>query len=59
MHTIEAATKAAVAMHDVRVPRATGADLRSGITVEMRRVLAADVARWANLVKEKHVTFEQ
>jgi hypothetical protein len=37
----------------------TGAELRRGTTLEMRRVLAADVAKWGHLVKEKHITFER
>ncbi len=31
----------------------------SGSAEEMRQVLAADIAKWAKLVKEKHITFEQ
>ena len=60
VQTIEAAIKDAVAMPDVRARlESTGADLRSGTAAEMRQVLAADVAKWATLVKEKHITFEQ
>ena len=60
VQTIEAAIKDAVAMPDVRARlELTGADLRSGTAAEMRQVLAADIAKWATLVKEKHITFEQ
>jgi tripartite-type tricarboxylate transporter receptor subunit TctC len=58
--TIEAAIQEAVAMPDVRTRfESTGAKLRSGTAEEMRQVLAADIAKWAKLVKEKHITFEQ
>ena len=54
--TIEAAIKEAVAMPDVRARfEATGAVMRSGSAEEMRTVLAADVAKWAKLVKEKNI----
>jgi tripartite-type tricarboxylate transporter receptor subunit TctC len=57
---IEAAIKEAVAMPDVRARfDTTGADMRSGTAAEMRQVLAADIAKWAKLVKDKHITFEQ
>jgi tripartite-type tricarboxylate transporter receptor subunit TctC len=54
--TIEAAIKEAVAMPDVRARfESTGANMRSGSAEEMRNVLAADVAKWAKLVKEKNI----
>jgi tripartite-type tricarboxylate transporter receptor subunit TctC len=57
---IETAIKEAVAMPDVRTRfESTGANMRSGTAEEMRQVLAADIAKWARLVKEKHITFEQ
>ena len=60
VETIEAAIKDAVAMPDVRARlELTGADVRSGTAEEMRQVLATDIAKWATLVKEKHITFEQ
>ncbi len=47
-------------MPDVRARlESTGADVRSGTAAEMRQVLATDIAKWATLVKEKHITFEQ
>jgi tripartite-type tricarboxylate transporter receptor subunit TctC len=57
---IETAIKEAVAMPDVRTRfESTGANMRSGTAEEMRQVLAADIAKWARLVKEKHITFDQ
>jgi tripartite-type tricarboxylate transporter receptor subunit TctC len=54
--TIEAAIKEAVAMPDVRARfENAGADLRSGSAEELRQLLAADVAKWAKLVKEKDI----
>jgi tripartite-type tricarboxylate transporter receptor subunit TctC len=53
---IEAAIMEAVNMPDVRARfQATGADVRSGSADEMRQVLAADVAKWARLVKERAI----
>ncbi len=53
---IEAAIKEAVAMPDVRAHfEGIGAVVRSGTADEMRDVLAADVAKWATLVKEKNI----
>jgi tripartite-type tricarboxylate transporter receptor subunit TctC len=53
-NTIEAAIMEAVNMPDVRARfEATGANVRSGSADEMRQVLAADVAKWARLVKER------
>jgi tripartite-type tricarboxylate transporter receptor subunit TctC len=57
---IEAAIKEAVAMPDVRSHfEATGANMRSGTAEEMRQVLAADTAKWAKLVHDKHIVFDQ
>ena len=57
---IEAAIQAAVAMPDVRARfESTGANVRSGTAEELRQVLAADIAKWAKLVTEKHITFGQ
>jgi tripartite-type tricarboxylate transporter receptor subunit TctC len=57
---IETAIKEAVAMPDVRTRfESTGANMRSGTAEEMRQVLAADIAKWARLVKEKQIKFEQ
>jgi tripartite-type tricarboxylate transporter receptor subunit TctC len=56
--TIEAAIKEAVAMPDVRARlEITGANVRSGSAEEMRQLLAADVAKWAKLVKENNIKF--
>jgi tripartite-type tricarboxylate transporter receptor subunit TctC len=53
---IEAAIKEAVAMPDVRARfENTGADVRSGSAEELRQLLAADVAKWAKLVREKDI----
>jgi tripartite-type tricarboxylate transporter receptor subunit TctC len=55
-HTIESAIKEAAAMPDVRARfEATGAVVRSGTADEMRQLLAADVTKWAKLVKEKNI----
>jgi tripartite-type tricarboxylate transporter receptor subunit TctC len=57
---IEAAIQPAIAMPDVRARfELTGADVRSGSAEELRQVLAADIAKWAKLVTEKHITFGQ
>jgi tripartite-type tricarboxylate transporter receptor subunit TctC len=57
---IEAAIKEAVAMPDVRSRfEAAGANMRSGTAEEMRQVLAADTAKWAKLVRDKHIVFDQ
>ncbi len=57
---IEAAIQAAVALPDVRARfESTGANVRSGTAEELRQVLAADIAKWAKLVTEKHITFGQ
>jgi tripartite-type tricarboxylate transporter receptor subunit TctC len=58
--TIEAAIKEAVAMPDVRARlEATGAEVRSGTSAELRQLLANDVAKWARLVKDKNIKFTQ
>ena len=57
---IETAIQVAVAMPDVRARfELTGANVRSGTAEELRQVLAADIAKWAKLVTEKHITFGQ
>jgi tripartite-type tricarboxylate transporter receptor subunit TctC len=57
---IEAAIKEAVAMPDVRARfESTGGNVRSGTADELRQVIAADHAKWAKLVQDKHITFEQ
>jgi tripartite-type tricarboxylate transporter receptor subunit TctC len=54
--TIEAAIKDAVAAPDVRARfEALGANMRSGSAEEMRQQLAADVVKWATLVKDKNI----
>jgi tripartite-type tricarboxylate transporter receptor subunit TctC len=53
---IETAIKEAVAMPDVHARfESTGAVVRSGSAEEMRRVLAADVTKWAKLVHDKNI----
>jgi tripartite-type tricarboxylate transporter receptor subunit TctC len=55
---IESAIKEAVAMPDVRQRfESTGAVVRSGTAVEMQKLLAVDVAKWAKLVKDKNIKF--
>jgi tripartite-type tricarboxylate transporter receptor subunit TctC len=57
---IEAAITEAIAMPDVRSRfEATGANVRSGTAEEMRQVLAADTWKWAKLVQDKHIVFDQ
>jgi tripartite-type tricarboxylate transporter receptor subunit TctC len=57
---IEAAIKEAVAMPDVRARfAATGGNIRSGTAEELRQIIIADSAKWAKLVQERHLTFEQ
>lgn len=56
---LEAAIRDALAMPEVRARfEATGAVVRGGSAQEMRDVLAADIAKWAKLVADKHITFE-
>lgn len=58
--TIEAAIKDAVAMPDVRTRfESTGAVMRSGGAAELRQVLATDIGKWAKLVHDHHITFDQ
>jgi tripartite-type tricarboxylate transporter receptor subunit TctC len=53
---IENAIKEAAAMPEVRARfETTGAVVRSGSAEELRQLLAADVAKWAKLVKEKDI----
>jgi tripartite-type tricarboxylate transporter receptor subunit TctC len=57
---IEADIKEAVAAADVRTKlEAIGMDMRSGTAQEMRHVLAADIAKWGKLVKEKSIKVAQ
>jgi tripartite-type tricarboxylate transporter receptor subunit TctC len=57
---IEAAIKETVAMPDVRSRfESTGATMRSGTATEMRQVLAADIAKWAKLVHDRHIKFDE
>jgi tripartite-type tricarboxylate transporter receptor subunit TctC len=57
---IEAAIKEALAMPDVRARfEQSGMEVRSGSADEMRQVLAADIARWSKLVKEKNINIVQ
>jgi len=57
---IEADIKEAVAAADVRTKlEAIGMDMRSGTAQEMRQALAADIAKWGNLVKEKSIKVAQ
>jgi tripartite-type tricarboxylate transporter receptor subunit TctC len=57
---IEEAIKAAVALPDVRARfEAPGMEVRSGTADEMRRVLAADIAKWAKLVKDRNLQLGQ
>jgi len=57
---IEAAISEAIQMPDVRSRfESAGANMRSGSAEEMRQVLSTDIAKWGNLVREKHITFEQ
>jgi tripartite-type tricarboxylate transporter receptor subunit TctC len=55
---IEAAIKEAVTLPEVRARfETTGAVVRSGSAEELRQVLAADVAKWAKLAKDKDLKF--
>jgi tripartite-type tricarboxylate transporter receptor subunit TctC len=57
---IEAAIKEAVGMPDVRARFAsTGGNVRSGTGEELRQVIAADHAKWAKLVQDQHIVFDQ
>ena len=58
--TIEAAIKEAVAMPDVRMRfESTGGTVRSGSGEELRQIVAADRAKWARLVADQHIVFDQ
>lgn len=53
---IEADVKAALAMADVRERLENlGMDIRSGTGDELQKKLAADIQKWARLVKEKNI----
>jgi tripartite-type tricarboxylate transporter receptor subunit TctC len=53
---IEAAIKDAVAAPEVRARfETTGGNVQSGSAEQLRQVLAADVAKWAKLVKDKDI----
>ena len=57
---IEAGIEEAVAMPDVRSRfESTGAEMRSGTPTEMRQVLAADLVKWAKLVHDRHIKFDE
>jgi tripartite-type tricarboxylate transporter receptor subunit TctC len=57
---IEMAIKEAVALPDVRARfESTGAVARSGSAQELREFLATDLAKWANLVKERNIKLSQ
>ena len=57
---IEMAIKEATASPDVRARfESTGAVVRSGSARELREVLATDLAKWANLVKEQNIKLSQ
>jgi len=57
---IEGAIKEAVGMPDVRARfESTGGVVRSGTADELRQTIAIDAAKWATLVQERHLTFEQ
>ena len=57
---IEAAIKEAVAMPEVRARfESTGGVVRSGTADELRQTIATDAAKWAKLVQDRHLTFEQ
>jgi tripartite-type tricarboxylate transporter receptor subunit TctC len=58
--TIEAAVKEVLARPDVQEKlEAIGMELRSGAAEDLRAVLAADLAKWAKLVKEKNLQISQ
>jgi len=57
---IEAAIKEAVAMPEVRARfESTGGVVRSGTADELRQTIATDAAKWAKLVQDRYLTFEQ
>ena len=60
MAKIEAAIREAVAMPEVRVRfESIGGVVRSGTADELRQTIATDAAKWAKLVRDRHLTFEQ
>ena len=57
---IEAAIKEVVAMPDVRARFETmGGNVRSGTGDELRQIVDADHAKWAKLVQDQHIVFDQ
>jgi tripartite-type tricarboxylate transporter receptor subunit TctC len=57
---IEADVKKALAMPDVRTRlEAIGMEVRSGTAEEMRTVLARDIKKWGDLVREKNIKIGQ
>jgi tripartite-type tricarboxylate transporter receptor subunit TctC len=57
---IESDIKAALAQPDVRERlEKLGMDIRSGTSDELRNKLAADIAKWTRLVKEKNIQIAQ
>jgi tripartite-type tricarboxylate transporter receptor subunit TctC len=57
---IEAAIKEAVALPDVRARfESMGGTVRSGSGEELRKIVATDTAKWAKLVHDQHITFDQ
>src|SRR5262245_15882572 len=57
---IEAAIKQALAMPDVKAKlEALSMEIRSGAAEEMRAVLAGDMVKWGNLVKDKNIQIAQ
>jgi tripartite-type tricarboxylate transporter receptor subunit TctC len=57
---IEADIKRALALPDVRAKlEALSMEIRSGAAEEMRAVLAGDMVKWGNLVKDKNIKIAQ
>jgi tripartite-type tricarboxylate transporter receptor subunit TctC len=57
---IEADIKRALAMPDVKAKlEALSMEIRSGAAEEMRAVLAGDMVKWGNLVKDKNIRIAQ
>ena len=60
LQMIQASVKDALAMPDVGAKlEAIGMEMRSGSADEMRQVLAADIPKWAKLVKDKDIKIAQ
>ena len=58
--TIEAAVKQVLSQPDIRNKlEAVGMEVRSGSASELREVLAADIPKWATLVKDKKLQIAQ